>query len=83
MDARRAVRQARQKGRASDEARAHKDVDAAKRELGERGPTWWTDGAPDLNRHLARTTLYRDWFEALPASDPNANSRPGSRKAQD
>ncbi|WP_425351862.1 hypothetical protein [Rhizobium anhuiense] len=33
-------------------------VDAAKIGLGERGPVWWTDGAPDLNRHLAKTTQY-------------------------
>lgn len=33
-------------------------VDAAKRSLGERGPLWWDDGAPDYNRHMARTTPY-------------------------
>ncbi len=41
-------------------------VDAAKHALGERGPPWWTDGAPDLNRHMARNTLYAGWFAALP-----------------
>ena len=40
-------------------------VDAAKRALGERGPVWWDDDAPDLTRHLARNTPYRDWYEAL------------------
>jgi hypothetical protein len=40
-------------------------VDATKRALGERGPPWWTDGAPDWNRHLAKNTPYRDWFAAL------------------
>jgi hypothetical protein len=34
--------------------------------LGERGPVWWDDGAPDLTRHLARTTGYADWFAAQP-----------------
>lgn len=42
-------------------------VDAAKRALGERGTVWWTDGAPDLNRRMARSTPYADWFAALPA----------------
>ena len=40
-------------------------VDAAKVALGERGPVWWTDGAPDLNRHLAKNTPYADWFAHL------------------
>jgi hypothetical protein len=33
--------------------------------LGERGPVWWTDGAPDFNRRMARNTPYADWFAAL------------------
>ena len=45
---------------AREDARAR--VDAAKRALGERGPVWWDDGAPDLTRHLARTTGYAGWF---------------------
>lgn len=45
---------------AREDARAR--VDAAKHGLGERGPVWWDDDAPDLNRHLARTTDYADWF---------------------
>ena len=40
-------------------------VDAAKRALGERGEPWWTDGAPDWNRHLARNKPYAAWFAAL------------------
>ena len=44
-------------------------VDAAKRALGERGPVWWSDGAPDLNRRMARNTVYADWFNSL-APDP-------------
>ena len=39
-------------------------VDAAKRALGERGPVWWTDGAPDWNRHLAKNTPYAGWWAA-------------------
>ncbi|HYD52283.1 MAG TPA: hypothetical protein VEA99_06640 [Gemmatimonadaceae bacterium] len=40
-------------------ARAH----AAKCALGERGPVWWSDGAPDLTRRLARNTPYAAWWE--------------------
>lgn len=45
------------------EARAR--VDRAKRALGERGPVWWSDGAPDLNRRLVKNTPYAAWFEGL------------------
>ena len=34
--------------------------------LGERGPVWWTDGAPDYNRRMVANTPYSDWFAALP-----------------
>ena len=64
MDARRAVKTAK----AADDAVALRDaraaVDAAKHGLGERGPVWWEDGAPDLNRHMARNTAYADWYAA-------------------
>ena len=60
MAARRAVAVARRAG--ESEESAHAAVDAAKIALGERGPVWWNDGAPDLNRHMARTTVYADWF---------------------
>lgn len=66
MHARRAVRDA------ADEAElrtARTRVHAAKVALGERGPVWWDDGAPDLNRHMARNTAYADWFASL-AGDP-------------
>jgi hypothetical protein len=42
--------------------RDRKRVDAAKKALGERGPAWWTDGARDWNRHLAKNTPYADWW---------------------
>ncbi|MCJ2033361.1 hypothetical protein [Methylobacterium sp. J-068] len=62
MEARRAVKAAK----AADDATALKTaraaVDAAKHGLGERGPVWWDDGAPDLNRHMARNTPYAAWF---------------------
>ncbi len=46
------------------EARAR--VHEAKVQLGERGPAWWDDGAPDYNRRLARNTPYAAWHAALP-----------------
>lgn len=51
--------------RASDQARlaeARAQVDRAKVALGERGPVWWQDDAPDLNRHLVAKTGYADWL---------------------
>ncbi len=54
--------------RAGDDAAreaARARVDAAKHALGERGPVWWDDGAPDLTRHLARTGPYAGWFASL------------------
>ena len=43
---------------------AREAVNRAKVDLGERGPVWWSDGAPDFNRHMARTTPYAAWFAA-------------------
>lgn len=63
MDARRAVKDAR--GDATALAHARKQVDEAKRALGERGPVWWDDGSPDLNRTLVRNSPYREWHASL------------------
>ncbi|NDV86348.1 hypothetical protein GTW51_06505 [Aurantimonas aggregata] len=63
MAARRAVRDAKDDAAGKAEARAR--VDAAKRHLGERGPVWWDDGAPDLNRRMVEKTAYADWYESL------------------
>ncbi|ASR42871.1 hypothetical protein BEN78_05210 [Xanthomonas citri pv. mangiferaeindicae] len=65
MDARRAVKAALAANDAKALARARRQVDAAKRGLGERGPVWWTDGAPDYNRHLVGNSPYAAWFAAL------------------
>jgi len=40
-------------------------VQTAKVALGERGPVWWDEGAPDWNRHLARNTPYAAWWAAV------------------
>lgn len=65
MAARRAIAVARRAADTAGSAAARAGVDAAKRELGERGPVWWADGAPDYNRHLARNTPYAAWFSEL------------------
>ncbi len=65
MSARRAVRTALAAEDTDALTAARRSVDKAKVGLGERGPVWWTDGSPDLNRHMARNTPYADWFASL------------------
>lgn len=69
MAARRAAGLARRGGDAAGLAVARLDVDAAKRALGERGPVWWTDGAPDFNRRMARNTPYAAWYAEIATED--------------
>jgi hypothetical protein len=63
--ARRWVRDAKQTADLKAEVAAHKAVDEVKRALGERGPVWWKDGSPDLNRHMAKNTPYADWYAKI------------------
>jgi len=70
MKARRAVRDAKRSADLEAEAAAHKAVDEVKRALGERGPVWWEDGSPDLNRHMAKNTTYADWYAKVGRSRP-------------
>jgi len=67
MAARREVGRARRAGDRDALARAGQAVDRAKVALGERGPVWWSDGAPDLNRRMAKNTPYADWCAGLPS----------------
>ena len=62
MDARRAVGAALRAGDIEAERAARVQVHATKVALGERGPVWWTDGAPDLNRRMAANTPYTEWY---------------------
>ena len=71
MRARSAIATARRTGDTAAEAETRAAVHAAKVALGERGSVWWHDGAPDLNRRMARTTIYADWFAALDAAPKN------------
>ena len=64
MSARRQVGLAKRQGDAKVEAEARVQIDKLKHELGERGQVWWTDGAPDYNRHMVRNTPYAGWFAA-------------------
>lgn len=62
MRARSAVGRARRAGDEDAVRAARAAVQEAKVALGERGPVWWTDGAPDLKRRMARNTPYAAWF---------------------
>ncbi len=62
MSARRQVGAAKKAGDNEALGAARAAVDQAKRALGERGPVWWTDGAPDFNRRLVANTPYAAWY---------------------
>lgn len=64
MAARRAVGAALRAGDKASLAEARSQVDLAKVALGERGPVWWQDGSPDLNRRMAKNTGYAEWLDA-------------------
>lgn len=67
MDARRAKGAAMRAGDGAAREAARARVDAAKIALGERGSPWWTDGAPDVNRRMAKNTTYADWWATVEA----------------
>jgi hypothetical protein len=69
MDARRAVGQAQRHGDTAALKHARAAVQAAKEGLGERGPVWWTDGAPDYNRYLVKNTPYHTWYATVTTTD--------------
>ncbi len=58
MSARRAVGVALRRHDVPALAAARAAVHAAKIALGERGPVWWTDGAPDLNQRMLKNSPY-------------------------
>ena len=62
--ARSAVRSAKLAGNQIEEAAAHGAVDVIKGELDERGPVWWTDATPDLDRHPVKNTPTRNGIPA-------------------
>lgn len=56
MSARQAVRDT--DGDPEQIASARVAVGAARQALGERGPAWWDDNAPDFNRRMVANTPY-------------------------
>jgi len=74
MKARSAVRSAKLAGHQIEEVAAHHAVDVVKRALGERGPPWWSDGTPDLNRPPVKNTPYAKWYSSLRARRRRADS---------
>lgn len=80
MAARRAVAAAAGRSDALREARRR--VDRAKRSLGERGPVWWTDGAPDYNRRMVHRSPYAAWYAATIAGAGEAEDDPARLPAQ-
>ena len=65
MAAQRAVKAALKSGVPEELALARKAVDTCKIALGERGPVWWTDGAPDLNRRKVSGSPYAEWWAGV------------------
>lgn len=74
MRARGDMGRARRAGDQALNARARRRVQEAKVALGERGPVWWSDGAPDYNRHLVANSPYADWYDALAIDPPGPES---------
>ena len=63
MTARRAVKSAKNSEDEPALKEARQAVNEAKVALGERGPVWWSDGAPDYNRFKVWNTPYAEWWE--------------------
>ena len=55
-----------------DRSAVRQRIDALKTALGERGPVWWRDGAPDYNRRMVRNTPYAAWHAAASAEPATA-----------
>jgi hypothetical protein len=69
MAARREVKLAKASGDPEQLRLARAHVQTAKVALGERGPLWWSDGSPDLNRREVSDSPYSDWYRSLSESD--------------
>lgn len=65
MAARREVKAAKASGEHGSLSAARAKVQKAKVALGERGPVWWDDGSPDLNRRQVTNTPYADWYLSI------------------
>jgi hypothetical protein len=65
MAARREVKAAKASGDLDQLKLARAHVQTAKVALGERGPVWWSDGTPDLNRRQVLNAPYSGWYLCL------------------
>jgi hypothetical protein len=65
MAARREVKAAMASGDFDRLKLARADIQTTKVALGERGPVWWSDGSPDLNRQQVLNSPYSDWYHTL------------------
>ena len=74
LNGRRALKAAKTSGDEAAIAAARKLVSRAQVGLGERGPAWWKDGAPDFNRTQVRNSPYADWFATVDAGDTVASA---------
>ena len=75
MEARRAKKTALADDDAAAVEVARVRVDAAKTSLGERGPVWWDDDAPDETRRMAENTRYAEWFAGVQTADAQSATR--------
>jgi hypothetical protein len=74
LNGRRALKAAKLSGDEEAIGAARKIIAGAQVGLGERGKVWWKDGAPDLNRTLAKNSPYADWFAAVDSSSQAAST---------
>lgn len=64
MKARRAVRTAQQHDDEDALRQAREAVQTAKEALGERGPVWWNDNAPDEGGLAPHNSSYAEWWSS-------------------
>ena len=74
LNGRRALKAAKTSGDEGSIAAARKLVARAQVCLGERGPVWWKDGAPDFNRTQVRNSPYADWFALVESRQETARA---------
>jgi hypothetical protein len=74
LNGRRALKAAKGAGDLEAISAARGVIAAAQVGLGERGAVWWADGAPDLNRQLAKNTPYAAWFARVGSGQQGASA---------
>jgi hypothetical protein len=74
LNGRRALKAAKVAADEAAIAAARKLIAGAQVGLGERGQVWWGDGAPDLNRTLAKNSPYAAWFASVDSRGPEASA---------